>query len=63
MHVMGAEYQMQYCQTIAHLARVLCTYTPAINSVYSHGNLIRSPYLETYGHQNFAIYGDTWTEV
>ena len=63
MHWMGLDYQMQYCETIADLAGVSCTYTPAIHSLYMHVNSIRAPYLDTYRSKNFAIYDDTWKEV
>lgn len=63
MHAMGVDYQLQYCEAIADLAGVICTYTPAIHSLYSHINAIREPYLATYKNKNFAIDGDRWKEV
>ena len=63
MHVMGVNFHQQYCETLADLASVPCTYTSAIHSLYSHVNAIREPYLATYRNKNFAIDGDKWKEV
>lgn len=62
MHDLGVNFQMEYCETIAGLAGVPCTYTSAMHSLYAHVNAIRAPYLATYKNKNFTIEGEIWKE-